>query len=140
MKSKLIACSIIMLFFSLMPSFNISHNNVVLNVPGNNQEVLAAQGSQSCSVTVVERNENGRIFYEILGTGFTPNQSVEIKAINKRTKQGNISLLTLIESNFSGVFIGYDGESFLPVPSGMWRVVAISNDCTAKTKFRVPKR
>jgi hypothetical protein len=140
MKPKLIACSIMLLIFSLMPSFNNSPANVILNVPDSNNEVLAAQDSQSCSVTVVERNDNGRIYYEILGTGFTPNQSVEIKAINKRTKQGNISLLTLVESNFSGVFIGFDGESFLPVQSGVWRVVAISNDCTAKTKFRVPKR
>ncbi|MEW6732865.1 MAG: hypothetical protein AB1489_16185 [Acidobacteriota bacterium] len=100
---------------------------------GSTLSVIAAQEQgDDCIISIVQREADGNIYYEIIGNGFTPG-TVEVKAINRRTNQGYIFLLTLVEDRFSGIYLGYDGENYYKLAPGKWRITARSSDCVAKT-------
>lgn len=110
---------------------------------GNTYCVASATAIQSqdddCNITLEPRELDGQVYYEIIGTGFTPGMSVEVKAINQRTRQGQVFFLHLVEDRFSGIYLGFDGESIDPLSHGNWRIIAKSSDCVAKTRLKIGK-
>ncbi|HEU4388211.1 MAG TPA: hypothetical protein VFV34_10460, partial [Blastocatellia bacterium] len=92
----------------------------------------------SCNAMVTQRVEMEHTVYEISGDGFAPGEQVRIDAINQRSNQGYVFLVTPSSTSFSGVLIGKDPDGFFyRVSPGIWKVAVRGDVCSAKTRFAV---